>query len=149
MGRFRGRWSDYWPYFGFALLGIGLAAWQGTVYHDKTTGSIVRARVDDCRVDPVKGVSVTCTGTWPVGVSLPPGGRRTHGVVDGVEIADIGRTVKVRLHGGTAYAQTRLVAPAIFFFVGMIIALGFVYAAWWNAGASRRRQAAHSGLPTG
>ena len=39
MSRFRGRWSDVWPYFGFALLGIGLAVWQGVVYHDKTTGA--------------------------------------------------------------------------------------------------------------
>ncbi len=45
--------------------------------------------------------------------------------------------------------QTRLVAPAIFFFVGIIIALAFVCAAWRNAAASRPRPAASSGLPTG
>jgi hypothetical protein len=149
MNRFRGQWSIYWGYFGFAVLGIGLALWQGIVYHDKTTGTVVSARVDDCQVDPVKGVDVTCTGTWPVGVSLPAGSRRTRGVIDGVDIPDMGRTVKVHLHGGRAYAQTRLVAPAVFFFIGILMALGFVGAAWRKAGASRRTPATTAGLPAG
>jgi hypothetical protein len=139
MSRFRGRWGDLWGYFGFAVLGIGLAAWQGIVYHDKTTGTIVRATVGDCQVDRVKGVAVTCTGTWQVG------GRRTPGVIDGVDIPDIGRTVMVHLHGGTAYAQTRLVAPAVFFFVGILFALGIVSAAWRTAGAAASRSSAIQG----
>jgi hypothetical protein len=142
MSRFRGQWGVYWGYFGFAVLGVGLALWQGAVYHDKTTGRVVSARVDDCKVDPVKGVAVTCTGTWPVGAAAPAGAQRTHGVVDGVDIPDMGRTVKVHLHGGSAYAQTRLVAPVVFFFIGILMALGFVVAAWRKAGASRPRPAA-------
>ena len=146
MSRFRGQWSTYGGYFGFAVLGIGLALWQGIVYHDKTSGTIVSARVDDCQVDPVKGVVVTCTGTWPVGVSPS---RRSRGVIDGVDIPDMGRTVKVHVHGGRAYAQTRLVAPAVFFFIGILMALGFVYAAWRKAGASRRPLTGTAGLPAG
>jgi hypothetical protein len=148
MSRFQGRSSDYWGYFGFAVLGIGLALWQGVVYHDKTTGTIVSARVDDCQVDPVKGVAVTCTGIWPVGGALPAGHRLVHGVIDGVDIPDIGRTVAVHLHGGTAYAQTRLVAPAVFFFIGILMAMGFLAAAWRKAGASGH-QPPPSGLPSG
>src|SRR5437763_5975048 len=122
MGRFSGRWGEFAPYFIFALLGIGLAAWQGAVYHHKTTGTIVTATVHDCRVDPVKGRAVTCVGTWPV---APAADRHVHGTVDGVAIRDIGRTVKVHLHGGTAYAQTLTVAPAVLFFVGILFALAW------------------------
>jgi hypothetical protein len=149
MSRFQGRWKDYWPYFGFALLGIALAVWEGSVYHNKTTGTVVLAHVDDCQVDPVKGVDTTCTGTWPVGRAVPAAPQRSHGTIDGVDIPDIGRTVQVRVHGGTAYAHARLVAPAVFFFVGLLFALGWTYAAWRNAGASRPRPVAASGLPSG
>jgi hypothetical protein len=85
---------------------------------------------------------VTCTGTWRVG------DRRVHGVIDGVDIPDMGRTVRVHLHGGTAYVQTRLVAPVVFFFIGILVALGFLAAAWRNAGRSRPR-APVAGLPSG
>lgn len=128
MSRFRGRWRTYWPYLGFAAIGIGLALWQGAVLADKVSGTVVHARIDDCRPDPVKGVVVRCTGSWP------RGGARTHGVVDGVDIGDIGRTVTARLHGHTAYAHTRIVAPAVFLAVGVLIALGFLGAAWRDAG---------------
>jgi hypothetical protein len=146
--RFQGRWRDYWAYLGFALIGIGLAFWQGAVYHDKTTGTVVLARVDDCQVNSVKGIVVSCTGTWPVDHLLPPGRHLSHGGVDGVDIPDIGRTVEVRVHGGTAYAHTRLIAPAVFFFVGILMALAFLYAAWRNAGRTRSAPAV-AGLPSG
>jgi hypothetical protein len=145
MSRFRGRLNAYWAYFGFALLGIGLAGWQGADYHHKTTGTVVRARVDDCQIDPVNGVDVTCTGTWRV----PNGHRPSHGVIEGVGIPDIGRTVDVRVHGGTGYAHAQLAAPAVFFFVGILMALGVVCAAWRNAGRSRSRQTTPAGLPSG
>jgi hypothetical protein len=35
-----------------------------------------------------------------------------------------------------------LVAPVVFFFIGILMALGFVAAAWRKAGASRPRPAA-------
>lgn len=127
--RFRGRWGVYWPYFGFAVLGIGLAAWQGAVYHHKTSGTVVRAHVADCRADPVKGVVVTCTGTW-----ARPGGGTAHGTVDGVDMPDIGRTVAAHLHGATAYVQSHVLAPAVLFVVGLLVALGFLGAAWRSAG---------------
>jgi hypothetical protein len=53
----------------------------------------------------------------------------------------------VHLDGGTAYAQTRLVAPAVFFFVGIRFALGIVYAAWRTAGAAASRSSAGQGRP--
>jgi hypothetical protein len=131
MSRFRGQWVAYWPFWGFALVGIALAAWEGFSYHNKTAGTVVLARVDDCQVDPVKGVDVTCKGEWPAGSR---GELLHHGTIDGVDISDMGRTLKVRVHGGTAYAHTRLIAPVVFFFVGLAIAAGFAYGAWRNAG---------------
>jgi hypothetical protein len=128
----RERWSQLWPYVGFALIGIGLAFWQGLVYHHKTTGTVVTARVVDCQPDPVKGVVVTCRGTWVLD------DHRVDGTIDGVDIPDMGRTVKARVHGGTAYAHRRLAAPAVFFFVGILMALGFLYAGWRNVLAPRR-----------
>ena len=148
MTRFKGQWDVYWPYFGFAVLGIALALWQGIVVHDKTTGRVVSAKVQDCQVDPVNGKVVTCTGFWPVGVALPAGQHLVHGVIDGADIPDMGRTVSVRLHGGTAYAQVRLVAPVVFFFVGLLFALAWVVVAWRKAGATRPPPAV-AGLPSG
>src|SRR5262245_10482661 len=128
MGRFRGRGREYWPYWGFALIGIALVVWEGYTFHNKTSGKVVMATVVDCRVDSVKGTDETCTGSWP---------GRAHGTIDGVDTSDIGHTVKVRVHHGTAYARTRLVAPVVFFFVGIAFAGAWVYAAWRNAGRGR------------
>jgi hypothetical protein len=146
MGRPSGRWGEFAPYFIFALLGIGLAVWQGLVYHHKTTGTVVAATVQDCRVDPVKGRAVTCVGTWPV---APAADRHAHGTVDGVAIRDIGRTVRVHLHGRTAYAQTLTAAPAALFFVGLLFALAWVVAAWRKAGKRRAKSQTPAGLPAG
>ena len=131
MSRFRGRWSAFWPFWGFALIGIALAAWEGFSYHQKTSGTAVLARVDDCRVDPVKGAAVTCTGTWPAGR------QRAHGTIEDAGIDDLHHTIRVRIHGATAYARNRFVAPAVLFFVGLLFAAGWSYGAWRNAGASR------------
>ena len=150
VSRFRGQWGTYWPFWGFALIGIALAAWEGFSYHNKTTGTVVLARVDDCQVSHgYKGdAAVTCRGTWPVDRRLPAGQQRRHGTIDDADVGDLYRTIKVRIHGGTAYAQTRFIAPAVLFFVGLLFAAGWIYAAWRNAGASRRAAPA-AGLPSG
>jgi hypothetical protein len=148
VSRFRGQWSVYWGYFGFAVLGLGLAFWQGLVYHDKTTGRIVLAHIQDCQVDPVKGKAVTCTGIWPVGAHAPADVPRTHGTIDGADIPDMYKTVKVHLHGHTAYIQNRTAAPIVFFFVGLLMAVRFIVVAWRKAGPPRST-AATAGLPSG
>jgi hypothetical protein len=133
----------YWPFWGFALIGVALAVWEGYAYHNKTSGTVVSVKVEDCRVDPVKARASTCTGTWVLD------GRRERGTIEDVGVDDIGRTVKAHLHDGRAWAHNRLIAPVVFFFVGILFALGWIYAAWRNAGANRPRPAAAAGLPSG
>jgi hypothetical protein len=139
VSRFKGRWGALWPFWGFAAIGLALALWQGETYHNKTTGPIVGARVDDCDVHGGKGATVvTCTGHWTVA------GRRQRGGIDGVDIPDMYKTVRGHLHGGTVYAQRRLVAPLVFFFVGLLMAAGFLVAAWRVAGKQARDGVARS-----
>jgi hypothetical protein len=77
------------------------------------TGTPAQATVDDCETTGTGRYQRTdCSGTWVVGGSLFDGGHVVVGTVDGADESDVGKTIDVRLHGGTAYSQS-LTTPLV------------------------------------
>jgi hypothetical protein len=120
------------------------------VYHGATTGRITPVKVDDCHYTGT-GRAEICTGTWVVGGSLLDGGHVVIGPIEGATSDDIGHTLKVRVHGGTAYVRS-LRLPIILFVLGVFIAVTLLYTAWnvfTTSASARPREEPVAGLPTG
>lgn len=117
----------------FGLVGVGMMAGGAFVFHRSTTGPVSEVKVDDCHFTGT-GRGRVCTGAFVVGGSLLGSGHVIIGQIEGASDADIGHTLKVRVHGGTAYVPS-LRLPIILFVLGAFIA-GMLF---WQAWALRPR----------
>ena len=111
-----------------ALVGVGMAVGGVVVYHNATTGRVAYVKVGECHYTGT-GRGEICTGTWVAGGSLLGSGHVVIGHIEGATSDQIGHTLKVRVHGGTAYVRS-LRLPIILFVFGVFIASVLLYAAW-------------------
>jgi hypothetical protein len=122
------------------------------VYHDTTTGQITTAKVSECHSPGTAyGHSEVCSGAFVTGGALVGGnGHVVIGTIEGATYDDIGKTLKVRVHGHKAYIPSvRL--PIILFAIGLFIAGTFLYTAWnqWVTSApAKPRDTTVAGLPS-
>jgi len=132
----------------FGLVGVGMAVGGVIVYHRVTTGTITTVKVSDCHFLST-GRREYCTGAWVTGGSLLGSGHVVIGHIEGASSDDVGHTLKVRIHGGTAYVPS-LRLPIILFVLGLFIAGVLFYTAWnaFTTSAPRRKEPI-AGLPTG
>jgi hypothetical protein len=120
------------------------------VYHRATTGPVEDVKVDECHFIST-GRREVCTGAWVVGGSLLGNGHVVLGTIEGATNDDVGHTLKLRIHGGTAYVRS-LRLPIILFVLGLFIAGTLLYNAWKvfkTSAPARAREEPATGLPSG
>jgi hypothetical protein len=142
----RGRIGLPLVFVAFALVGVGMAVGGVVVYHNATTGPVSHVKVAECHYTGT-GRGEVCTGAFVVGGSLLGSGHVVIGTIEGASFADVGHTLKVRVHGGTAYVPS-LRLPIILFVLGLFIAGVLGYTAW-NVFASSAPPRPVAGLPSG
>jgi hypothetical protein len=130
----------------FGLVGVAMAVGGVVVYHRATTGRVTDVKVSDCHFLST-GRREFCTGAWVVGGSLLDKGHVVIGHIEGATSDDLGHTLKVRIHGGTAYVRS-IRLPIILFVFGVFIAAVLLFNAWKvfaTSAPGRRREEAPSG----
>jgi len=111
------------------LCALGLFAGGARRLHQESSGAKVVMTVTDCHhVDGLHGGSTVCSGSLVAGGSLLGNGHVVLGTVDGVGGSDIGRTVRARATGDTAYTSSKSTPIALF-----CVGLGLLTVAGWFA----------------
>jgi hypothetical protein len=139
-------------FIAFSLVGIGMMVGGAIVYRNATTGPITTVRVSECHTPGTAyGHSEVCSGAFVTGGALVGGnGHVVIGTIEGATSEDIGKTLKVRVHGGRAYIPS-IRLPIILFVMGLFIAGTFLYTAWsmWETSAPPKpRETTVAGLPS-
>ena len=116
----RARWLGILLVVLLLLGGLGMLAGGVHQIVVKQTGPRAQARITECHRSGGRYRSDVCTGMWVAGGSLLAGGRVVTGTVDGADSGDLGRTIDVRLSGGTAYT-TSLRVPIILIVIGLAL----------------------------
>ena len=111
------------------------------LYHAET-GTATTATITSCE-DYAPGRAASgdvCTGTWVAGGPLGAGGNFVSGTVEGASDRDLGKTVSVRVSGGTAYLRSLSMPVFVLAFgVGLLVLIPALRL------ISRRRTAARRG----
>ena len=126
------------------MLGVGIGMLVGAVvtYSDAHSGRGATVKVSECHGGGYRyGSGTHCTGTWATGGPLVGGnGHVVIGTIDNAGYSDIGKTIRVRIHGDRATKpQARL--PIILFVLGLLIAGSGIYFAWLWQGSVRASRA--------
>jgi hypothetical protein len=113
------------------LVGAGFVGGGVWELHQQDTGMKVVATVSECHVDSGGSThaTTTCSGSWIQGGSLLNNGHVVLGTIDGVGSGDVGKNVKARVHGGTAFAHS-LRLPIVLFAIGGVMVLFGVWFLW-------------------
>lgn len=110
------------------VIGLGFLAAAYFSYVDQNTGPEAMAKVLSCSGSYGRYSSgVTCQATWVTGGSLVGGnGHVMVGDLEAADYSDVGHTISVHLHGGTAYpTKDSLRLPIVF----LVFALPSLYVA--------------------
>lgn len=112
------------------LAGLGLVVGGVVRLHQGESGVKAVATVSECHATSNgKTTDVECSGSWVQGGSLLDNGHVVIGRVDGANSGDVGKHLKVRIHGSTAYTHS-LRIPIVLFVVGGLMALFGGYFGW-------------------
>lgn len=101
----------------FAVVAVFLLAAGVRQLVFTVSGPQATATVEHCEVYQSAGnLDTHCTGSWTAG------GRAAGGTIVGVGYGDIGKTVGVSVHGGTAYSH-RLLSPLVLLVLSVALAV--------------------------
>ena len=108
----------------YLLVSVAVTAIGAIQLYHVETGTATTATITSCEDsgNGSTGDGDICTGTWVAGGPLGAGGNFVSGTVEGASDRDLGKTVSVRVSGGTAYLRS-LSMPvfALAFGVGLLV----------------------------